>query len=113
MLKFFMQQYNIPTKKDINSLILRMDKLEKLIKSSAKSSRTRRAPARGKDPAHKSSVTASDVVLSIIRKYKDGAGFAQIKAETDFGEKKLRNIIFRLDQTNKIKRKSRGIYIAA
>ena len=34
MIKFFMQYYNIPTKKDIEKLIERMDRLEKVIKES-------------------------------------------------------------------------------
>ena len=34
MVKFFMQYYNIPTKKDIEKLIERMDRLEKVIKES-------------------------------------------------------------------------------
>ena len=32
---------------------------------------------------------------------------------TGFGEKKLRNIIFRLNRIKKIKRKSRGVYIVS
>ena len=31
MVKFFMQYYNIPTKKDIEKLMNKMDRLEKLI----------------------------------------------------------------------------------
>jgi len=34
MVKFFMQYYNIPTKKDIEKLIERMDRLEKVITES-------------------------------------------------------------------------------
>ena len=34
MVKFFMQYYNIPTKKDIEKLVERMDRLEKVIKES-------------------------------------------------------------------------------
>jgi DNA-binding transcriptional regulator PaaX len=40
-------------------------------------------------------------------------GFAEIQAKTGFDEKKIRNIIFRLNKTGKIKRKTRGIYVAA
>ena len=40
-------------------------------------------------------------------------GFSDIQAKTGFGDKKIRNIIFRLNKIGKIKRKSRGIYIAA
>ena len=116
MVKFFMQQYNIPTKKDVNNLIAKIDRLEKLIKATDPAKRgrvSRRVSIKGKALPGKSSVTASDIVLNIIRAYRKGAGFAQIQAKTGFGEKKLRNIIFRLSKTNNIKRKSRGIYIAS
>jgi len=33
MVKFFMQNYNIPTKKDVDHLMARLDRLENLIKS--------------------------------------------------------------------------------
>jgi uncharacterized protein (UPF0335 family) len=117
MVKFFMRQYNIPTKKDVNNLIARIDRLEKLIKAivrPATSGRvSRRVSSKGKALPGKSSVTASDIVLNIIKAYRNGAGFAQIQAKTGFGEKKLRNVIFRLNDMNKIKRKSRGIYIVS
>ena len=115
MVKFFMQQYNIPTKKDVNNLIAKIDRLEKLIKATARPAKSgpvsRRVSGKGKALPGKSSVTASDIVLNIIKAYRNGAGFAQIQAKTGFGEKKLRNIIFRLSKINTIKRKSRGIYI--
>lgn len=113
MVKFFMRQYNIPTKKDVNNLIAKIDRLEKLIKATARPGKSRRVSSKGKALSSKSSVTASDIVLNIIKAYRKGAGFAQIQAKTGFGEKKLRNIIFRLNQINKIKRKSRGIYIVS
>ncbi|MCG2754018.1 MAG: phasin family protein [Desulfobacteraceae bacterium] len=117
MVKFFMRQYNIPTKKDVNGLIAKIDRLEKLIKATARPTKSgrvsRRVSSKGKALPGKSSVTASDIVLNIIKTYRNGAGFAQIQAKTGFGEKKLRNIIFRLNHMNKIKRKSRGIYISS
>lgn len=113
MVKFFMRQYHIPTKRDVNNLMARLDRLEKLIKATARPGKSRRAPSKGKALSGRSSVTASDIVLNIIKAYRKGAGFAQIQAKTGFGEKKLRNIIFRLNQINKIKRKSRGIYIVS
>lgn len=116
MVKFFMRQYNIPTKQDFNTLIARLDRLENLIKTAAGSGKTRRTStktAKDKTSAGKTPATASDMVLKIIKNFKNGVGFPAILAKTGFGEKKLRNIIFRLDQTKKIKRKGRGIYIAS
>ena len=60
----------------------------------------------------KSSAPASDKVFEIIKRFKSGVGFADIQSRTGFDEKKLRNIIFRLNKFGRIERKSRGIYIA-
>ena len=108
MVKFFMQNYNIPTKKDVDQLIARLDRLENLIKSSMGSYNAKTRIAR-----RKTSLTAVDIVLETINHSKQGIDFAQIQVKTGFDEKKIRNIIFRLNKTGKIKRKSRGIYIAA
>ncbi len=37
MVKFFMQQYNIPTKQDVDRLMAKLDRLENLINQSAMS----------------------------------------------------------------------------
>jgi uncharacterized protein (DUF885 family) len=110
MVKFFMQQYNIPTKKDVEKLVERMDRIEKLLRSGALTSRGRRqAGATGVRGAS----SASDQVLEIIQQATDGAGFSDIKEKTGFDDKKLRNIIFRLSKTERIQRKSRGVYTCA
>jgi DNA-binding transcriptional regulator PaaX len=67
---------------------------------------------KGQSGRRKTAQTAVDVVLDVIKHSRHGIGFAEIQAKTGFGEKKIRNIIFRLNKTGKIKRKSRGIYIA-
>ena len=114
MIKFFMQSYNIPTRKDIDKLILRLDRLETLIKNRTVSGNrgrlTRRAIAGGRrGPGGK---TASDTVQDIVKRTRNGVGFADIQAKTGYDEKKLRNIIFRLNKLGRIKRKSRGLYVA-
>ena len=109
MVKFFMRQYNIPTKKDVERLMAKLDRLENLIKQSALSPDN----AGVRIGRRKTALTAIDVVLDAIKRSKQGIGFAAIQAKTGFDEKKIRNIIFRLNKIGKIKRKSRGIYIAA
>jgi len=108
MVKFFMQNYNIPTKKDVDQLMIRLDRLENLIKSSMSPCNAKTQIAR-----RKTSLTAVDIVLDTIRRSKQVIDFAQIQSKTGFDEKKTRNIIFRLNKTGKIKRKSRGVYIGA
>ena len=109
MVKFFMQNYNIPTKKDIDKLVLRLDRIEKQLQliNCGKISASKRADLRGK-----SILTASDLVLDAIKKVGgNGAGLAEIKRQTGFENKKLRNIIYRMDKVGKIKRKGRGVYV--
>ena len=108
MVKFFMRQYNIPTKKDVDRLMAKLDRLENLIKQSTLSLDN----AEARIGRRKTALTAIDVVLDAIKRSKQGIGFAEIQAKTGFDEKKIRNIIFRLNKIGKIKRKSRGIYIA-
>ncbi len=110
MVKFFMQNYNIPTKKDVEKLMEKIDRLELLVRSI--DSKNAPASQQKSSISKKSSSSASDQVLSVIARFKNGIGFAAIQKKTEFEEKKLRNIIFRLNKLERIKRKSRGIYIA-
>jgi hypothetical protein len=117
MVKFFMQYYDIPTKKDVDKLLSRMDRLEKAIRSFELYAKRRSTPsvksAKATAAAEKSTRTSSDLALEVIKRFKKGVGFSEIQARTDFGEKKLRNIIYRLHKMGKIVRKERGVYIAS
>jgi len=117
MIKFFLQYYNIPTRKDIEKLMVKMDRLEMLIKASGSSGKRQRG-AREKtagtgSPGDRPAMTSTDMVLEVIRPFKKGIRFAEIQARTGFGEKKLRNIIFRLSKMKKITSKRRGVYIVS
>lgn len=114
MVKFFIRNYNIPTRKDVDKLNARLDRLEKLIRASTSFS-GRSSPGAGttgRGPGDRSVITATDMVLEAIRSYPQGAGFGDIQAVTGFEGKKIRNVIYRLDKTKKITRKRRGIYVA-
>jgi hypothetical protein len=108
MVKFFMQTYEIPTKHDVEKLMGRLDRLESLITAAASAAGSR-AP-RGR---RRSAVPATDAVYEVIKRSKNGLTFADIKSKTGFEEKKIRNIIFRLNKLEKIKRPSRGLYSVA
>ena len=117
MEKFYKQYYKIPTKKDIEKLIDRMDRLEKVITESELYGKGRGIStlksSKGTISASKSAETSYNVVFEVIKRFKNGVGFSEIQERTGFGEKKLRNIIYRLHKMKKIARKSRGIYIAS
>ncbi len=102
--KMLLHRLDIPTKEDINNLHDRLDKLEQLIYQ--KQPGTKRG-TRQRSTKRKS---ASAIVLEVIANHPDGTNFKTIKAATGFDDKKLRNIIFRLDKIGKIKRVTRGIY---
>ena len=109
MVKFFMQKYNIPTKKDVARLMARLDRLENLITHSVGGPYSGRVQGAGRKKNH---LVAGDLVLDVIKRSRQGVGCPEIQVQTGFGEKKIRNIIFRLYKSGKIKRKSRGIYVA-
>lgn len=111
MIKFFIQQYDIPTKKDIAKLVERMDRLEKLIRSSTTGGKGGNLSA-GKSRRGGSGSKSIDIVFDVISKFEEGIDFEGIKAATGFDDKKIRNIIFRLHKLNKISRKRRGIYVS-
>lgn len=116
MVKFFMQHYDIPTKKDVDRVVDRLDRLEKMMKTSGMVTGRRRAVSRpstaGSKVRGRSGDTAMQQVLDVVKGMKQGAGFADIKAKTGFDDKKIRNVIYRLTKLQQIKRKSRGVYEA-
>jgi hypothetical protein len=106
MVKFFMLTYDIPSRKDLQKIMAKLDNLEVLIKNfGIKGGRLSMA-------GNRSVITAFETVLQVIKSYEQGAGFEEIQEKTGFDEKKIRNIIFRLNKLGKIKRKTRGTYIA-
>jgi hypothetical protein len=117
MVKFFIQHYNIPTKRDIERLIERMDRLEKAMKTSNLYSEGNQTAgstySKAVASASGSAESSTGIVLEAIKRFKKGVGVPEIRTRTGLGEKKLRNIIYRLHKTGKIVRKSRGIYIAS
>jgi hypothetical protein len=108
MVKFFMHTYGIPTKRDVEKLMAHLERLECLIAAmpAAGPAGRRRGALRGKG------VPAAEAVLETIKRSKQGLKFADIQTKTGFADKKIRNIIFRLNKLGKIKRHSRGVYIA-
>ncbi|PIE62852.1 MAG: hypothetical protein CSA25_03165 [Desulfobacter postgatei] len=104
LIQMLLHHLDIPSKKEIANIHQRLDTLEQLIYQNHPS---RRQKSKSRSPKKNS---ASSIVLSIIGNHPEGTDFKTIKAATGFEDKKLRNIIFRLDRTDKIQRVNRGIY---
>lgn len=103
-IKILLHRMDIPTRQDIAQLHVRLDKLEQLIYQKQASGKETGKPRAAKKK------NSSAIVLEIIGNHPGGTNFKTIKAATGFDDKKLRNIIFRLDKINKIQRVNRGIY---
>lgn len=119
LVHLFLDKFEIPSRVDIAQIHQRLDRVENLIYQNQPEAFSPPLEALQAEPAamkmtgrigEKKSVIASDVVLNVIAEQAKGADFKTIKAATDYNDKKLRNIIFRLDKIGKIKRVKRGIY---
>ena len=114
MVKFFIQYYDLPTKTDIDKLADRLDRLEMLVREMAAGGgiggQLTGGARKRKSGKPRSAMTAADTVYAALKTFKTGADLADIQAKTGFGEKKLRNLIFRLHKQGRIQRQSRGVY---
>jgi len=114
-------------KKDIIALEKKLDKLlsavakpqksksSKKIKRKAVKAKARRKMAIKKATPRKKArkMTATEQILSIVRRSRKGVDVPALKSKTGFEDKKVRNIIFRASKEGKIKKVGRGIYIGA
>jgi len=57
--------------------------------------------------------TAVDTVLAIIKKYKKGVGMAALMEKTGYNQKKVANLVFKLNKQGKIKSVAKGVYVKA
>ena len=110
LVKAFMEQCDIPTKSDIDKLVEKIENLEKMM-SRPESTKGAQAAAPRVVRGPGKPMTASGQVLEVVKGFKQGVDFARLQTKTGFEDKKLRNIIFRLNKIGKIQRKSRGLYV--
>jgi len=115
VMRFFLQYYSIPTRQDIEALGKRIDRLEKAVRASKggskKTAGTKRSAKKGRARRGRAKMTATEKVLSVMRRSSQGVDVARLKARTGFEDKKIRNIIFRLTKQGIIKRAGRGVYV--
>jgi len=109
MVRFLLKNYNIPTRKNFDKINTHLDRIEKIVKAMNRAP-SLRGSLRGR--VSQPRMSASNEVFDVIKEYKEGVNFAEIQKRTGFNDKKIRNIIFRLDKLGKIKRIRRGIYVA-
>jgi hypothetical protein len=79
-------------------------------KAPAKKAPAKKAPAK---KAAKGKETVLDTVLAVIKKSRNGANIATLKAKTGLESRQLSNALYKLSKKKIIKSKSRGVYIKA
>jgi len=99
MVKFFMNTYDIPTKRDLVMLINRLDRIERLVLNSTTAKGKQKSSAKADKKSGE--LSASEIVLEIIQRYGDGVGLAEIQLQSGFGEKNC--AIFYSDFTKWVK----------
>ncbi len=114
-------------KKDIKALEKKMEKLlnayerpqkakavKKIKRKVIKGRRRRGVAVKGVAAREKGvKMTATQQILSIVRRSRKGVDVPALKTKTGFEDKKVRNIIFRASKEGKIKKVGRGIYVGA
>ncbi|MGD9022781.1 MAG: hypothetical protein PVJ62_03290 [Deltaproteobacteria bacterium] len=118
VIRFFLQYYNIPTKQDIDRLATRMERLEEALKANMAATRKVARKGAGKGVAKgkqtrrgRAKMTATEKVVSAMKRSSKGLDIAGLKKKTGFEDKKIRNIVFRLAKQGTIKRAGRGVYV--
>ena len=111
-LQFVVKNLKALTKKT-EVMARKLDRLEKAGEKAVKAKVKKVKKVIPKKPVDKKAkkVTATDTVLAIINKSRNGVNTATIKQKTGFDEIKVRNIVFRLKKQKKIRSKLKGVYV--
>jgi hypothetical protein len=111
--------------KSLASLAQKLEKLSTQVAAApAKKAPAKKAAAKKKAPAKKApakkapakkaaKATVLDSVLAVIKKSRNGANIATLKAKTGLESRQLSNALYKLSKKKMIKSKSRGVYIKA
>lgn len=100
--------------KDIKAIQKKIDRYIKAIETGKKAKTPKASKVKAKKaPAKKKviKITATDKVLNIIKRSKNGVNTATLMKKTGFNQKKIRNIVFRTMKQGKIKSAKKGIYV--
>jgi hypothetical protein len=96
--------------KQAEKLAAALGKAEKPKAKSAKTMTKARAVTK-KAPVKAVAITATDQVLNIINRSKNGVDTATLMKKTGFDQKKVRNILHRTYKQGKITRVGKGSYV--
>jgi len=99
--------------KDLNRLTQKIEKMIKQLEKPDKVEAAKKPKAKKveKPVARKAKkVTATDTVLAIIKRSRNGIDEATLRNKTGFEGRKIRDLIYRLKKQGKIKSERKGLY---
>jgi DNA-binding transcriptional regulator PaaX len=96
--------------KKTDSLMKALARIEKAQSPKAKS--VKKPVTKKTTPVKKTAkLTATDTIIRIIKRSRKGVDVPTLMDKTGFNERKVRNIIFRINKLGRIKRIRKGIYV--
>ncbi len=121
MVRLFLQRFDLPTRRDLEKIDDRMDRLEKLIAATDFGAPTPEIDGDESDKKAKKSAPSSSsgalkkddaAVFRLIRGSRQGIDVAEIRDETSFKTSKIRYIITKLMKAGRVQRVARGRFSA-
>ncbi len=109
--------------KKVDKIVVAVGKLEKpKVTKKPKAKAVKKKPVKKtvakriaikKPVAKKSTKTAIDTVLAIIKRSKKGVDIATLKKKTGFADHKIHTIVYNLKKQGKVKSRVKGVYLKA
>lgn len=98
--------------KQLSTLAKKTENMANVFETAPKAAAPKKAARAAKEkPAPKAkSVTPTDQVLSIMKRFKKGISVETLRDKSGFNEKQISNIVHRACKKGKMKRVSRGLY---
>ena len=90
-----------------------IDKIDKLEKIQAAQEAKKKARERKIAKRKAKSLMMTETVFKVIKRHKRGVHISKLRDKIGFDNKKINNIVFKLNKEGKIKRVGKGVYIAA
>lgn len=116
---YFLDYCDFPRRTDIVELTNRLIRFETLLKDILAGDKKAdpeppqpqtKAPVEKRGRKRKKALSATDAVLQVLEKKGGSVAFKEILEKTGFDDKKVRNIVFRLNKLGRIVREDRGTY---
>ena len=99
--------------KQLNTLAKKTEAMAKAFEKSSKAAapkkKARPAPKKKAAPKGKT-ITPTDKVLTIMKRFKKGISVEALRGKSGFSEKQISNIVHRACKKGKMRRAGRGIY---